>query len=78
MGDLCVACDRRARAGPRLRELNTDGSTFKNCESQIIITSSSAIICVITYSASPISQRVGRSWRKLAYIGEGLRGGLDS
>ncbi|KAL9713971.1 hypothetical protein Ac2012v2_002277 [Leucoagaricus gongylophorus] len=36
VGGLCVACDRRARAGPRLRELNTDNAVFKHLRTQFI------------------------------------------
>ncbi|KAF9440534.1 hypothetical protein P691DRAFT_793327 [Macrolepiota fuliginosa MF-IS2] len=36
VGELCVACDRRARAGPKLRELNPDSSTFKNLRAQFL------------------------------------------
>ena len=33
-GTLCAVCERRARATPpKLRQLNPDGSTFKNSSS---------------------------------------------
>ncbi|KAF9439756.1 hypothetical protein P691DRAFT_607665, partial [Macrolepiota fuliginosa MF-IS2] len=36
VGELCVTCDRRARAGPRLRELNPDSSTFRHLQAQFV------------------------------------------
>ncbi|KAF8896053.1 hypothetical protein BD779DRAFT_1608447 [Infundibulicybe gibba] len=36
VGTLCIACERRARAGTRLRPLNLTGTTFKNVRAQFI------------------------------------------
>ena len=30
VGTMCIACDRLVCVGPRLKELNADGTTFKN------------------------------------------------
>ena len=30
VGAMCIACDRLVCAGPKLKELNADGTTFKN------------------------------------------------
>ena len=30
VGTMCIACDRLVCVGPRLKELNVDGSMFKN------------------------------------------------
>lgn len=36
VGPLCIPCDRRESVGPRLRELNADGSTFKSLRAQFL------------------------------------------
>ncbi|KAF5341904.1 hypothetical protein D9611_001976 [Ephemerocybe angulata] len=36
VGTLCIPCDRATRGGPRLRELNPDGATFKNLRTQFL------------------------------------------
>ncbi|KAF9463919.1 hypothetical protein BDZ94DRAFT_1217417 [Collybia nuda] len=36
VGDLCIACDRVARTEARIRELDADGTIFKNLRSQFL------------------------------------------
>ncbi|TFK36684.1 hypothetical protein BDQ12DRAFT_699509 [Crucibulum laeve] len=36
VGTLCISCDRRSKVGPRLRELKSDGTTFKNLRAQFL------------------------------------------
>ncbi|TEB34610.1 hypothetical protein FA13DRAFT_1491737 [Coprinellus micaceus] len=36
VGSLCIPCERSARGGPRLRELNPDGATFKSLRTQFL------------------------------------------